>query len=130
LYRVCCLTELNAPTNYTTNAPFQIGRIKESVLNPKLPVQVYSLRKDEGAQIGVNLYQEPVALKTNTHNRTPESALFGITAPAVDPNYDIKSMKSGDVVITGFQRDDNGEIVLINVGMDYYVPVLTSIHKL
>lgn len=130
LYKACCLIELNAPTNYTTNTPFQTGRVKETVINPKLPVQVYSLRKDAGAQINVNLYKEPEALKTNTFDRTPESAIRGIAPPAVPPTHDIKLMKSGEVAITGFQKDENGEPVLIDVGMGYHVPVLTYLYKL
>lgn len=128
LYKVCCLIELNAPTNYSTNKPFHTGAISDSVLHPKLPVQVYSLRKGPEDQINVNLYKEPTPLKTNAYDREP--ALRGIVPPSVDANHDIRLMKSGEVAITGFQLDKNGEPVLIDVGMGYKIPRLTYLYKL
>lgn len=131
LYKACCLIELNSPTLYTTSAPFQTGRIKDTVLNPKLPIQVYALRKDENAQINVNLYKEPEPLVTKAVTISPEeAALQGITEPKVAETHDIRRMRSGEVAITGYQLDDNGNPVLIHVGMGMHVPVLTYIYKL
>lgn len=126
LRRTCCLISLNTPTLYDLKV-YRTGAIRPEVLNPKLPVHVFNLRQDKLSQLGVNLVEEPRPIKTTAPKVDP---LKNIAEPKVPHNFEVSSMKRGGIAVTGFQRDENGDPILINVGGDYTVPVLTYIMKI
>lgn len=126
LRRTCCLISLNTPTVYDIKVN-RTGTIREEVLNPKLPVHVFSLRKDRLSQLGVNLVENQMITKTEIPNLEP---IRGIVEPKVSTEFDISTVKRGGIVVTGYQREANGNPRMVKVGGDYSVPVLTYIVRI
>lgn len=126
LRRTCCLTSLNTPTLYDMKVN-RVGTIRQEVLNPRLPVTVFPLRQDKLSQLGVNLIENQVITKTEIPNLEP---IRGIVEPKISSGFEISTMKRGGVVVTGYQRDSEGNPIMVSVGGDYSVPVLTYIMKI
>lgn len=56
--------------------------------------------------------------------------LVGITEPKLAPGFNIEtSMKDGEAAVDGYLRDEEGNIVMLEVGDGYRIPILQIIYK-
>lgn len=55
--------------------------------------------------------------------------LVGIVEPKLREGFDVNTMEDGAAVVDGYLRDDEGNIVMLEVGDGYRIPVLQIIYK-
>jgi hypothetical protein len=129
--KTCCLLSLQTPTTYEMRAA-HTGCISDKVLNPQQPMQIISMSDERRKSIGEPVSSQASVFSLNVDKDDKirrEAAISGLTEPRVRWNFDLGKMDRGDVVVTGYQKNADGEIKMVNVGSGYFVPVLTYVIK-
>jgi len=132
----CCLESLQTPVSLETRTA-QTGKISEKVINPVQPIQTFSIKQlramevDEESRAFIVTNEESqgqlVKPDTEEERAAKYSCIRGIVEPTINPGFNISSMTRNAAVVTGYQRDEKGEPILIYAGSGYHVPVLTYI---